>query len=498
MSSDCNNVPSGFEVDLQLFDYGSSSALAISAVATEHLDSCTSVPLFLEHGSIPEQPPIRFIDWDNLEIEGKKDDEGRIEVMTDDQLFELLGLSDENERATKSAQVDESNNVLELNGHAVIEGTEGAAIPVDDAIPGELVILWKEDVLKRSPGSIVEIDIKEVDGRPYFHRFFYALSPCIEGFVDGCRPYLSTDSTALNGKWNGHLASATSIDGHNWMYPVAFGFIDSESEDNWVWFMKQLHKAIGDLEPLAICSDACKGLKNAVQKVFHKAKQRKYFFHLMKNFAKRFHGDTFGNMYLAARAYRSVVFQKHMTPIINGSPEIRDYKDLHVVDLADKIRETILILWDKRRIGERLHGKRGVGRQRKLRIKGCLETSGKSSAKSDDKKKENGKRDSYMQRVWREGKRQPRKNTTKYPPEPSTPIMTTNRDTLMQESPGMVTRRHLAMLLGDSSGTTGEAGGNLGASISAVADLTGASTSGGNSSTIPKKKKLTPKRMKKT
>uniref|UniRef100_A0A0D9ZY11 Uncharacterized protein n=1 Tax=Oryza glumipatula TaxID=40148 RepID=A0A0D9ZY11_9ORYZ len=66
--------------------------------------------------------------------------------------------------------------------------------------------------------------------------------------------------------------------------------------------------------------------------------------------------------------------------------------------------------------------------------------------------------------------------------------MSTNRDTLMQESPGMVTRRRLAMLLGDSSGTTGEARGNLGASISAVADLTGASTSGGNSSTIPKKK----------
>uniref|UniRef100_A0A0D3G6K8 Uncharacterized protein n=1 Tax=Oryza barthii TaxID=65489 RepID=A0A0D3G6K8_9ORYZ len=42
--------------------------------------------------------------------------------------------------------------------------------------------------------------------------------------------------------------------------------------------------------------------------------------------------------------------------------------------------------------------------------------------------------------------------------------MSTNRDTLMQESPTMVTRRRLAMLLGDSSGTTGEAGGNLGAS----------------------------------
>ncbi len=42
----------------------------------------------------------------------------------------------------------------------------------------------------------------------------------------------------------------------------------------------------------------------------------------MKNFAKRFHGDTFGKMYPTARAYRSVVFQKHMTLIINGSPEV--------------------------------------------------------------------------------------------------------------------------------------------------------------------------------
>jgi hypothetical protein len=134
-----------FEQDLQLFDYGSSSASAISAVAAEHLDSYTSVPLFIEHGSIPEQPPIRLIDWDNLDIEGKKDDEGRTEVMTDDQLFELLGLSDENERAKKSAQVDESNNVLELNGHAVIEGTDGATIPVDDAIPGEVVILYDKN-----------------------------------------------------------------------------------------------------------------------------------------------------------------------------------------------------------------------------------------------------------------------------------------------------------------------------------------------------------------
>jgi hypothetical protein len=36
----------------------------------------------------------------------------------------------------------------------------------------------------------------------------------------------------LNGRWCGHLASATALDGHNWMCPVAFGFIDGETTDN--------------------------------------------------------------------------------------------------------------------------------------------------------------------------------------------------------------------------------------------------------------------------
>ena len=48
----------------------------------------------------------------------------------------------------------------------------------------------------------MEIDTKIVDGNVYFNIFFCAFRPCIDGFVHGCRPYISIDSTALNGKWN--------------------------------------------------------------------------------------------------------------------------------------------------------------------------------------------------------------------------------------------------------------------------------------------------------
>jgi hypothetical protein len=56
------------------------------------------------------------------------------------------------------------------------------------------------------PDSVIEIDIdEEEDERLYFKRFFCALIPYLEGFHEGCRSYLSVDSTKLNGRWNGHL-----------------------------------------------------------------------------------------------------------------------------------------------------------------------------------------------------------------------------------------------------------------------------------------------------
>jgi hypothetical protein len=57
------------------------------------------------------------------------------------------------------------------------------------------------------------------------------------------------------------------------MYSLAFGFIDGEIDDNWVWFMSQLKKAIGDLPLLVVCTDACKALENTVKLVFPQADQ---------------------------------------------------------------------------------------------------------------------------------------------------------------------------------------------------------------------------------
>jgi hypothetical protein len=77
----------------------------------------------------------------------------------------------------------------------------------------QLLWRWREAVMQKSPDSVIELDVKIDEGCPFFSRFFCALGPCISGFKGGCRPYLSVNSTALNGRWNGHLCCAIGVDG---------------------------------------------------------------------------------------------------------------------------------------------------------------------------------------------------------------------------------------------------------------------------------------------
>jgi hypothetical protein len=89
----------------------------------------------------------------------------------------------------------------------------------------QLLFRWKEAMLQKMLDLMIEIDIdEEEDGRLYFKRLFCALGPCLEGFCNGCMSHLSVDSTSLNGRCNDYLPFAAGMDGHNWMFPVAFGF----------------------------------------------------------------------------------------------------------------------------------------------------------------------------------------------------------------------------------------------------------------------------------
>jgi hypothetical protein len=80
----------------------------------------------------------------------------------------------------------------------------------------KLLFGWRDAVMEKMPDSVIEIELPtEDDGKLYFRMLFCAFGPCFQGFREGCMSYLSVDSMALNGRWNGHLPSVISVDGYN-------------------------------------------------------------------------------------------------------------------------------------------------------------------------------------------------------------------------------------------------------------------------------------------
>jgi hypothetical protein len=115
----------------------------------------------------------------------------------------------------------------------------------------QLLFNWAAQIEISSPGSIVKIELEKVGEQNRFKRIFVALKPCINGFLAGCRPFIGLDASSLDGKYLGQLVSATGVDEHNWLYHITYDVFDTETEDNWKWFIQNLHGSSGGLSRIS-------------------------------------------------------------------------------------------------------------------------------------------------------------------------------------------------------------------------------------------------------
>ncbi|XP_028105091.1 uncharacterized protein LOC114304124 [Camellia sinensis] len=178
---------------------------------------------------------------------------------------------------------------LDISYHVVWLGAEKAR----EAMLGDYLtsfdqLRWYGDAVQHyNPGSHINIDYDLKTSQ--FTRLFVAFAVCINGFKYCC-PLLFLDGTFLKGRYNGQLLAATTKDGNQGLFPVAFAIVDSESESNWSWFLYELSKVIADDRRMTFVSNRNLRLLEAMLKAFPSGYHGWCLQHLKNNFRDKLKG----------------------------------------------------------------------------------------------------------------------------------------------------------------------------------------------------------------
>ncbi|KAL6129949.1 hypothetical protein ACLB2K_068331 [Fragaria x ananassa] len=179
------------------------------------------------------------------------------------------------------------NYGIEISYYNAWKGKEMAKRDVhgDEAMSYKHLEWYVNELEKTNPGSYATL---ECDADHRFVRMFISFQGCIKGFKH-CISILALDGTHIKNKYKGHLLSAIGKNGNNGIYPLAYAIVASEDENNWTWFMENLNNILKDQgRIITFISDRCKGLLEAVSKVFPDSPHGYCLHHLQKNLRNKY------------------------------------------------------------------------------------------------------------------------------------------------------------------------------------------------------------------
>ncbi|KAJ1701981.1 hypothetical protein LUZ63_001760 [Rhynchospora breviuscula] len=156
-----------------------------------------------------------------------------------------------------------------------------------------------EQVKKTNPGTIAIVS--GTGSENSFHRLFISYRASIYGFLHACRPLLELDKAQLKGKYLGTMMCASAVDADHSMFPLAFAVVDTESDENWMWFLSELRKLLGvntDKMPvLTILSERHKAIVEAVETHFPTAYHGFCLRYVSENFREEFKNPKLVNLF---------------------------------------------------------------------------------------------------------------------------------------------------------------------------------------------------------
>ncbi|KAH7575486.1 hypothetical protein JRO89_XS02G0121100 [Xanthoceras sorbifolium] len=122
------------------------------------------------------------------------------------------------------------------------------------------------------------------------------------------------------------FTTATSFDADGGLFPLAFGVVDVENDENWMWFVSELHKALEmnaeSIPQLTFLFDGQKGVVDTVRRKFPKSSQAFCMRHLSESIGKEFRNSRLIHLlWKAAYATTTISFKERMAEIEDVSSE---------------------------------------------------------------------------------------------------------------------------------------------------------------------------------
>ena len=101
------------------------------------------------------------------------------------------------------------------------------------------------DIERNNPNSVATL---ESTSENRFKRVFICYGASAMGIAH-CRPLLGLDGTHLKTRYQGILLTATGVDAHGQLFPLAWAVVDAENNDNWLWMLRFLHQVLEQSAP---------------------------------------------------------------------------------------------------------------------------------------------------------------------------------------------------------------------------------------------------------
>ncbi|CAL2239786.1 unnamed protein product [Prunus armeniaca] len=92
----------------------------------------------------------------------------------------------------------------------------------------------------RERAMTVDIVEGSYSDRPQFQSIYICLTARKKGFLDGCRPVVCLDECHVKGPHPGQVLSAMGVDANNGMFPLAYAYVEIESNSTWLYVVDAL------------------------------------------------------------------------------------------------------------------------------------------------------------------------------------------------------------------------------------------------------------------